>query len=371
MNTKPTYFPNIDGLRFFCFFVIFVSHWLYTEDAHIYYHPVTQVIQRVFHNAGMGVNCFFTLSGFLITYLLLLENDRTGTIKIGWFYQRRALRIWPLYFLMVFLGFAVLPFAKKIAGISYGDSTHLLYYLTFLNNFDIIHNAKLPEEAMLMVLWSLAIEEQFYLVWPLVFFLFRGKKLLYVGCALVVFSCLFRFYHKEDSILIYFHTFSAMSDMVMGAMAACVLFRRPSLVKVFSVLGRPYILLIYVGFFAVFLFRDQISSFPVLFLVERPLISFGFLMILFEQSFAERSLFKLSNYSILTYLGQISFGLYCYHNLVIYVVRALQRYTGFKSTVFSFLFVEPLITLFVTIAIAHFSFQGFEKPFLRLKKYAS
>ncbi|HET9503954.1 MAG TPA: acyltransferase family protein [Hymenobacter sp.] len=101
------FFPNLDGLRFLAFFAVFLFHSLYTPDAGIAASSLYQVPYQLTRVGDLGVNFFFVLSGFLITYLLLSEKQLMGRVAIGAFYMRRILRIWPLYFVVVFIGFVV------------------------------------------------------------------------------------------------------------------------------------------------------------------------------------------------------------------------------------------------------------------------
>src|SRR5690606_19427107 len=112
----------------------------------------------LFGNGNLGVNFFFVLSGFLITYLLLIEMQLRGRINIGSFYIRRALRIWPLFYFCVAFGFIAFPFFKSMLGEIPNESANVVSYLFFLNNFDFIKNP--PDSSVLSVLWSVAIEEQ-------------------------------------------------------------------------------------------------------------------------------------------------------------------------------------------------------------------
>src|ERR1051326_1775359 len=106
-ETGKVYFPGLNGLRFLAAFAVVITHVeLLKGQVGLPNHWTNPVI---FNLGGLGVYFFFVLSGFLITYLLLAEKDKTGTIRIGNFYIRRILRIWPLYYFLVLLGFFVLP----------------------------------------------------------------------------------------------------------------------------------------------------------------------------------------------------------------------------------------------------------------------
>ena len=102
-------FPHLDGLRFFCFFVVFLFHGFSTTSAEVAQSSAYRFVRFLFRHGDLGVNFFFVLSGFLITYLLLEEKQRHGRIHIGYFYIRRMLRIWPLYFACVAFGFLAFP----------------------------------------------------------------------------------------------------------------------------------------------------------------------------------------------------------------------------------------------------------------------
>src|SRR6218665_826495 len=96
------FFPNLDGLRFICFLTVFLYHWNLTCGTRISNETARGVINFFFHNGNVGVNIFFVLSGFLITFLLIKEKTLKNDINLKNFYIRRILRIWPLYYLCVF-----------------------------------------------------------------------------------------------------------------------------------------------------------------------------------------------------------------------------------------------------------------------------
>jgi peptidoglycan/LPS O-acetylase OafA/YrhL len=127
---------------------------------------------------GVGVTTFFVISGFLITRLLLVERERTGTVAIGRFWLRRALRIFPLYFAV--LGLYVVLVARVEHGTAAGQAfwQALPYYLTFTTNWCV--DLAPGERVIFYFAWSLAVQEQFYLLWPLVvrFARFRTASLV-------------------------------------------------------------------------------------------------------------------------------------------------------------------------------------------------
>jgi peptidoglycan/LPS O-acetylase OafA/YrhL len=192
MNTtdeQRPYLPGLDGLRFLGALAVVIHHIEQWKSlARIpskWLHPVVQSL------GPQGVNLFFTLSGFLITYLLVTERQRTGGISISQFMIRRALRILPLYYLVVLLAFFVLPWVvggtsridrAVLAGheaLAVCQTPVLLLFLLVLPNVAHLNYPPVPFAAQG---WSIGVEEQFYLVWPWVL-LVAGRRLAWVAGA--------------------------------------------------------------------------------------------------------------------------------------------------------------------------------------------
>lgn len=180
------YYKNLQGLRFLCFLSVFFYHSFCTNYNNIKNSNTYLFVIRFFENGNLGVNVFFVLSGFLITSLLIEEKKHNSKISIFKFWMRRILRIWPLYFICVFFGFYIFPLIKLAFGVIPNESATLLHYLTFTNNFEIIKKG-LPDASILGVLWSIAIEEQFYLIWPFIFY-FHKKTIPIIICILICIS---------------------------------------------------------------------------------------------------------------------------------------------------------------------------------------
>lgn len=310
---KRIYFENLDGLRFLCFFSVFLYHSFYTENQLLIASPIYHFIKRdLFGNGNIGVNFFFVLSGFLITYLLIEEKKINGQINLKNFWLRRILRIWPLFFFCVFFGFILFPSIKTLFGQIPSENANPIYYLTFINNFDFIKNG-LPDSSVLGVLWSVAIEEQFYLVWPIILFIFPLKKLWIPFVVIIISSLLFRSFN-DDPILHEYHTLSCIGDMTIGASGAWLIILSDKFKNFIVFLTKSKILVIYSIFLFVFLFRDDLLfSNYTLRIFERIVIAVVILFIILEQSFSKYSLFKMSNFKHLSNLGIITYGLYCLH----------------------------------------------------------
>ena len=161
----PVYFPALDGEPA-CATMVIVSH-AFHEPA-IYSnvsHPLHGVVTQCGH---IGVDVFFSLSGFLITYLLLSERRSYGHVDLRAFYIRRTLRIWPNYYVAVLAGFGIAALVGEKLGRASVES--FLAHLAFLANW-----SDYPSPLPLGPLWSVCVEEQFYLVFPLVLVLSRGR----------------------------------------------------------------------------------------------------------------------------------------------------------------------------------------------------
>src|SRR5215471_6016982 len=148
-----TRLPQLDGLRGVAIILVILHNQsLKYPSLHL---------EHLFANGWMGVDLFFVLSGFLITGILVDTKHSEGYLKN--FYARRCLRIWPLYYSLLFFMFIVVPFVHPLVGQTIFDrSSPCWAYPLFLQNFLVPP----PAAGVLSFTWSLAIEEQFYLVWP-------------------------------------------------------------------------------------------------------------------------------------------------------------------------------------------------------------
>lgn len=228
------YFEHLDVVRFVAAFMIVILHayeaWLgwYGEVGILSGNTYKELsfwgryIDQIIKNMGLGVDVFFLLSGFLITYILLEEKKRFGDISIGKFMIRRTLRIWPLYFLLI----GITPFLVK-----WVDMPHPNYLANalFLGNFDVI-------KTQLWIFpfahfWSICVEEHFYIVWPFVIAFTPRKHLLKVFTGFIMLSIGFRVYTAVTVafpwFIFYTHTLSKIDVLVIGAVGAYFYSQKP------------------------------------------------------------------------------------------------------------------------------------------------
>jgi peptidoglycan/LPS O-acetylase OafA/YrhL len=364
---KRIYFENLDGLRFLCFLSVFMYHSFYTQNISILQDPIYQFIKhKLFVNGNLGVNFFFVLSGFLITYLLIEEKRMNEVVDLKSFWMRRILRIWPLYYFCVFFGFVLFPILKQYFGGDPNEHANPIYFISFLSNFDMIYNAR-PDASVLSVLWSVAIEEQFYLVWPIIIFLVPLKKLWIPFSVIIGSSLVFRAYNN-NGLLNELHTISCISDMTIGAIGAWLVLLNDEFKMRIVSLSKFAISSIYILFVFFFFFRIQFENLGSGFMVfERSIIAILILFIILEQSYSRNSFFKMSSFKTISSLGTISYGLYCFHFIGILIVTTLTRVLGFNTQLWQVLILETILALATSILISKISYKYFESPFLKFK----
>lgn len=361
---EKIYFPNLDGLRFISFFIVFLFH---VHWAVFYkYHPSEfsfNFTKAIGQNGEIGVNFFFVLSGFLITYLLIEEKRFTGKIHVLSFYLRRILRIWPLFYLCVIFGFLVYPFIQQRIG---GESLHAGHpwtYFVFLNNFDFItYNAP----AVIIVLWSVAIEEQFYLFWPLLLSLVPARRYPWLLYLIIAGSFLFRVIHVHEIRILLHHTLAVIGDMALGGLLAYQVIYNERFRNWITHLSRAWIIVLYLVAFAIYFFRMELfTGYFIPF--ERIVIGLVFGLIILEQNFSAHSFYKMSRFKIMSRMGVYTYALYCFHVIVLKFTE-----TGLKKllpdlTPTLFCTLTAVVALAGTIFAAIASYHLFEKRFLRLK----
>jgi peptidoglycan/LPS O-acetylase OafA/YrhL len=367
-------FGSLDGVRSLAFLMVFVSHAFkhFSDQIHFEDAYVNQIFGSLSRPGNQGVLIFFVLSGFLITYLLLREKQQYGQINLKYFYVRRALRIWPLFYASIIFTLFIFPYLAKAAGIECDRNGNTLMNLFFLNNFDVM---RLTEEGqagfnpMLQITWSIAIEEQYYLVWPLFFLIFPIRLFpLLVFPVLFFISFTFSIYHYSDSAVLYFHTLSVMSALLTGGLVAYLSFRYQKFKMFFETLPDGYRLLLYVtGFVLLAMKNMMIGKFGSFFIPMQVLMPF-FAFLILDQAFTQSHFLKFNIKSSFSRLGILTYSLYLLHPLSILFCQSAFDYLGLRyKTEIPVALALGLITLPFTIALSYVSYTYFESFFLRFK----
>jgi peptidoglycan/LPS O-acetylase OafA/YrhL len=368
MKAQPTkvFFPNLDGLRFFSFMLVFFAHIFPTSSPQIQEAGWYILLKKkMFVDGDLGVSFFFVLSGFLITYLLLKEKELRGHINAGAFYVRRILRIWPLYYFCVFFGFVIFPLIKQALGQPSTETADPVLSSFFLNNFNAIVNGP-PDSSVLSVLWSVAIEEQFYLVWPLLFIVVPASLNVLIFIFVVLGSVVFRYLHVHDPS-IEMHSLGVMSDLAIGGLGAYLVLQAKGFKNFMEKMHPALHLIPYMVTLVLIVYRYEIFGTPGLVVVKRLIIAFFFIWIILEQNFSARSYFKISQLKIVSHLGKYTYGLYCLHTIAVLIVMVALTKAGLNTQSWQLWLIEFPLTFLLSVGLAYASYHLYEKHFLKLK----
>ena len=304
------------------------------------------------------------LSGFLISYLLMVENDHSGQIHILSFYIRRALRIWPLYYFCVFFGFVIFPILKTKFGQVSNETADPVLCSFFLNNFNTIKNGP-PDASVLSVLWSVAIEEQFYFVWPILFYFTPKKQYVYLFFAVILISLLYRIQNLKSDIET--HTLGVISDMAIGGMGAYFVLNNKKILEYIRQSSPVFNLIPYAVFIIYLISYRWILSTPVLLAFNHVIPSFFFIWIILEQNFCERSFFKVSQLKVISKLGKYTYSLYCLHTIVVLTVVTLLKKMDLNKTSWEIICIQLPLAFIFSLVVGYLSYTYVESWFLKFK----
>jgi len=374
--------PALDGVRGLAIILVLLIHLQQTGAVPARYH----LLNTIMHAGWCGVDLFFVLSGFLIT-LGLLESKGADNYFSS-FYMRRILRIFPLYYLVLLLALVA---SRLLAGheprgaifvgyLGQPDGPLFPSALGWLSHVFYVQNWWMPfaephSRNVLGHFWSLAVEEQFYLAWPLCVFFLPRRQLIIVAVAICAAVLGLRFLlanYGVPSETIFVNTATRADTLMVGALAALVVTDTSSLNRVrpwlplVAALSAGYV--IAVGF-AVKSEALQIYDMVTLGFTAFALTFGSFVLWGYIFNGSGNALDRLLSNQILTKLGKYSYGLYVYHLPVVYAAKIwLQSSAWFgRSAVLGLLFCVATAGVAFSIAIA--SYELFEKWFLRLKRH--
>lgn len=357
------YFPNLNGLRFIAAFMVVICH----VELNKMYFGLSNARYAVKDLGVLGVDLFFVLSGFLITFLLLKEKEKFSAINFRSFYFRRILRIWPLYYLIVLLSIFVLPYVAvfqipghDITNLSLAKIFMVLLLFVFMLPNVLFFIKGIPFATQT---WSIGTEEQFYLIWP---FLINNVKKLFSCFLVLIITYWFLWFGITSpflkdvamiSVIKGYYSLMKIDVLTIGALTALILHAKH---KLFHVLCN-------MSWFVVSLFLLTATYFYVddKFSILRVIHSALFAIIILNLV-ANSKLAMIFENSIFSYLGKISYGIYMYHGLVIVlVINVLTRLNWVND------WSIYIFSVLITLVLSHLSYQYFEKYFLNIKmKYS-
>jgi peptidoglycan/LPS O-acetylase OafA/YrhL len=368
------YFPGLNALRFFAAILVVIHH---AETIRLKFNLPNLKHFSFFQNGMLAVSFFFVLSGFLITFLLISEIERTSTVSIRNFYVRRILRIWPLYYLLVIIGLFIIPTFLSIIGYEYKmpydtktAGVLFLFFLSFAVN-------TLFGSHLLEPLWSIGVEEFFYLIWAPLAKISKHKILNALIFVFILKTLLNVFFLQKTENSYYIFTKEIVLSlkfelMAIGGIGAWFVAHKREAVETHWLFSIPaQIVLLTVILLRLFYHNSLIDNGLYKIFFNTPIVmgiveGLLFLWLILNVSVNPKTITKLQ-YRWLDFLGEISYGIYMYQMLVIFasvliLKKILIASTPSVSTLIFYIFISVAI-----ISISWFSKRFFEDWFLRLK----
>ncbi len=350
-------YPSINGLRAISILLVVMGHLNLTSTIFQFWKEDNRVLNLVKYfllNHHFGVNVFFVVSGFLITSLLLDEEQRTGTISFKKFYIRRSLRIFPAYYFVLLVYFIL-----QLAGYFHFNALSWLTSLTFTKQFYY-------DDWYTSHFWSLSVEETFYLFWPLVFMagdVFRKRIAVFLIVLVPLIRIGFHFYpvswHSELTV------FTRIDGIALGCLLALY---KEEIVARFSAYWTAIFVFATVAILALPDMPFLLSKVGLDFVLVPLGLTYGTLanvliaLILLYSVFGPQGLwFRLLNSRVMDYIGVLSYSIYLWQQFFMWALD------GPEDWIHRF----PQNTVLIFLA-AMGSYHLIEKPFLRMKaKFSS
>jgi peptidoglycan/LPS O-acetylase OafA/YrhL len=351
------YHPELDVLRFFAFLAVFIHHSLSSDVAAYMQKGLPEWVAKwcaaAVLSGGLGVDLFFALSSYLITELLIREYLLRGKLDWRSFYVRRALRIWPLYYLFIAACVLIVPLflVDSLSG------WHLIAFLFFSANWSC---AALGYPASVAApLWSISVEEQFYASWPLLLSRIGINRIVHICIAMLIIAQVTRLLLwslDAGHTAVWCNTFARLDPIAGGALlAACLRGNVPRLTNFMriSLLIVGGLLFVCAARFGNFYGAGSLFLYPAATIGAISVIC----AILRKQ---ERGLRQSLIRRALIYLGRISYGLYVWHLLAIAITV--------KIASSKYPIPKPVLAFLITVLISICSYHVIERPFLRWKE---
>jgi peptidoglycan/LPS O-acetylase OafA/YrhL len=363
--------PGLDGVRGLAIIMVMAIHFVGDATAQTF---AQTVIVKAASFGLLGVDLFFVLSGFLITGLLL--DAKSGSHYFRNFYARRTLRIFPLYYGVLAALFLLLPLATPLTPMLEQAREHQAWLWTYTSNFYVASESSWSSLSYVTHFWSLAIEEHFYLLWPLVVFTVRRETLericlgvIAAGLALRIGLALAGVSELAISVL----TPCRIDTLCVGGFLAAVARREGGLQMLLgrcgkAVLGIGVAVLLLSAYCAL-----AKTGLPVLHQIRNTLYAlfFGALTLLSLRPTAELISRSLRS-PLLGFFGKYSYGLYVYHGLLawyLYESGAEARLDALLDNHWLTIGAKAAIGVSISIVVAVLSYELFEKRFLALKRF--
>ena len=344
------YKPEIDGLRALSIFFV------------IFYHAKISIDNSQILAGGLlGVDIFFVISGYLISLIILKEYQINDNFNILNFYKRRIRRIIPVYLFIICIS---IPFAWYVLLpndlIDYSKS--VLYSLTFISNFYFyFDNFSYDNNSSLLKpflhTWSLSVEEQFYLIIPLLILILIKFKISFFIILLILFSMSLAIFLFNKDIAYNFYLLPSRAwQIIAGAIIAYSELNKKFNIKSYKIKN----FLILVGILSIFISGLLYNKFPFNYPLLNVLVVFGSSLII-KYSYHDNIIIKILSFRIFTFLGLISYSLYLWH----FPLFAFNRITN-ENQLITYIYIFPLL-LILSIFTYYFIEQRFRDPKFKFK----
>jgi peptidoglycan/LPS O-acetylase OafA/YrhL len=341
--------PELDALRGIAALVIVVFHMRFLEAA-----PVM----------GSAVDLFFVLSGYLITTIIFNHGRTSGFLTA--FYARRALRIWPIYYIGLFLCVLLNPLLttrQPLEGI-----WHYVAYVQYIPKY--WGGDTPPFSRLFLHSWTLAMEEQFYLVWPVLAVLLGRKKLRYLSLLLVVLPICLRAHGLSCRLLL----LSRSDSLALGTILADLFYDRESIgarksfyhyffisLGIFSVVARWWIgpMIARLDTAPGGEYSVWVAAFSI---AEMAWFYFALVGLVLLHQGSSVLPFRILRHRALTHLGTISYGIYLYHPFLLALFPVVLKWLGIRNNPW----FDP-VKVGICIVFAQISWRLIERPLLSFK----
>ena len=359
-----THIPQLDGLRGLAILLV------------ICYHYFPHIV--IFNIGWSGVDLFFVLSGFLISSRILpYLGDKKLLLK---FYRNRVLRIIPLYYaflVLFFLGWFFLTSKETLASGSF-FAVHWWQFFLFTQNWVFIQNIA-EVKVNLMHLWSVAIEEQFYLIFPLLVILVKNREKLFIGAltiliTIIALRCLYFRYGllEQTPDKIYWNSFFRLDSFIIGFLLYLFL----SAKELKRGMQRLYTILFWIAFGStitgIFIFKNARLDNPYFAYIGLTALAIIYSYLLYFCIYNKDSFFGRFTVSrFLTFTGKISYGIYIFHWPLFFagfaMINKLKAKLGFTLGETGTEYLNAFLCIALTYLISYLSYKYYESFFLKHK----
>lgn len=353
IEKTPFHIPSLDGIRAISILIVFLAH----------------AGLKNFIPGYFGLSLFFFLSGYLITTLLRIEFDRTGAVSLKQFYLRRALRILPPFYLVLFV-VTMLSYIGVLGGTLHADAIWMQIF--YLANYQVIRDGWWGGTAPgTDIFWSLAVEEHFYLVFPLLYLWLRRLgttvrqqvSILLAICVLVLlWRCALIFIYDVPKDRVYLGTDTRIDSILAGCILA--IWGNPVLDRAVPSDKKLAFVWLPIGIAAVLIsLLPRVHEFDQT--IRYTLQSFGLIPFFIAAiRWHDRSVFRILNLTSIRYLGVLSYSLYLMHDTMLVGLERSTMWSPWLRGVVGFIFLVG-----IAILIYHYVEQPCAKIRSRLSRY--